>query len=376
MAAKITSYIDAGGNKRTGYIIDGSTFQDEQGLKSVEKGSIVDAGGKRYVKGVGQNGSSMLLEDYLKSRNMNPTNYVDSQGVLKGGYIKDGQTYADILATTPVEKGSLVSAGGKTWIKGMGAEGGSMLYSDYIKNSASDKSPGSGGGTVSIDKEAEAKAQYEKKLNAGQELYAEALKNSEAETQRRKEALEGEYAKLGKQLYRDYMTDRKKLPQLLAAQGITGGLSESSLLGLEAGYQSEMSENLRRRLSDMGDIELEAAENRLQLYKDKAEAEAKAEEDYAEALLELAREREHSAAEEAEQMAKAEKLLYTRALEKAEILAGAGDFSGYRALGYSEAEIAAMEKAYSEEQFATRLKNAQQKARYGNAEELLALLGY
>jgi len=34
-----------------------------------------------------------------------------------------------------------------------------------------------------------------------------------------------------------------------------------------------------------------------------------------------------------------------------------------------------MEQAYYEEQFAKRLKIAQQKARYGDSSELLALLG-
>ena len=67
--------------------------------------------------------------------------------------------------------------------------------------------------------------------------------------------------------------------------------------------------------------------------------------------------------------------MLSRAAEKAETLAKYGDFSGYRALGFSEEEIAAMEKAYYEEQFSARLKIAQQKARYGDTGELLELLG-
>lgn len=40
--------------------------------------------------------------------------------------------------------------------------------------------------------------------------------------------------------------------------------------------------------------------------------------------------------------------------KKAAVLAAAGDFSGYRALGYTDAEIASMEKAYQEGQRASR----------------------
>ena len=40
---------------------------------------------------------------------------------------------------------------------------------------------------------------------------------------------------------------------------------------------------------------------------------------------------------------------YARALDRAQTLAAAGDFSGYRALGYSDAEISAMQSAYDRE---------------------------
>ncbi len=375
MGAKTTSYIDAQGLKRTGYIIDGRTYEDAGATTPVGKGSIVEAGGKRYVKGVGEKGGSMLYSDYLSSQNMKATDYVDSQGTVKTGYIKGGKTYADILATTPIEKGSMVSAGGHTWVKGENGE--SMLYSDYLKSLETGKGETSGEGNEDAlsRMEAAAKEEYDKKISSNDSFYAAQLQRSDAEAARLKEGLEEEYALLGKQLYRDYMMDKKNLPQLLAAQGISGGLSESSLVGLGADYQSQLSENERRKFSAMQDVDAATAETRMQLLFDKAEADAKAEEDYAEKQMELVQRREKQAAEAAEKAAASEKLLYTRALEKAEALADLGDFSGYRALGYSEAEVAAMEKAYNEKQFATRLKIAQQKARYGDASELLALLG-
>lgn len=46
---------------------------------------------------------------------------------------------------------------------------------------------------------------------------------------------------------------------------------------------------------------------------------------------------------------------YSRAMERAQLLAAAGDFSGYRALGYSDAEIATLQNAYARETAANQL---------------------
>ena len=44
---------------------------------------------------------------------------------------------------------------------------------------------------------------------------------------------------------------------------------------------------------------------------------------------------------------------YNRALDRAQTLAQAGDFSGYRALGYSDAEIASLQNAYQRALYAS-----------------------
>ena len=49
---------------------------------------------------------------------------------------------------------------------------------------------------------------------------------------------------------------------------------------------------------------------------------------------------------------------YNRALDRAQTLAQAGDFSGYRALGYSEAEIASLQNAYNRAQAAAALSRS------------------
>lgn len=49
---------------------------------------------------------------------------------------------------------------------------------------------------------------------------------------------------------------------------------------------------------------------------------------------------------------------YNKALQKAETLAAAGDFSGFKALGYSDAEIKNMKSAYDRELAAEKLKSS------------------
>lgn len=53
-----------------------------------------------------------------------------------------------------------------------------------------------------------------------------------------------------------------------------------------------------------------------------------------------------------------DELAYSRNLDRAQTLAAAGDFSGYKALGYSDAEIKAMQDAYNREQAAARLSSS------------------
>ena len=350
MAAKTTSYIDANGVKRTGYIVDGRTYEDEGANIPVAKGSIVEAGGQRYVKGVGAGGESMLYADYLRQENMKATDYVDSNGLLKIGYVKDGKTYADILATKPVES---------VYADYTEGEGVGESYADVLRDLAKDS--------------------YDSAMEANKSIYEAGLSQQSRESESAIEKANGEYKALGTQLYRDYMMDKKNLPQLLAAQGISGGLSESSAIGLEADYMNNLSQNERERLGVIADIQEGARESALKLYLDKVAADKKAQEDYDFRQAEITEEEaalRKAAEEAAKKSAKADaESLYARAIEKAEILASVGDFSGYKAMGYSEEEIAAMEKAYFEKQFSERLKIAQQKAKYGDSSELLALLG-
>lgn len=61
---------------------------------------------------------------------------------------------------------------------------------------------------------------------------------------------------------------------------------------------------------------------------------------------------------------------YERALQQAETLAQSGDFSGYRALGYSESQIAAMENEYKKQSALTDAENNKPRLTFNQALQL------
>ena len=73
------------------------------------------------------------------------------------------------------------------------------------------------------------------------------------------------------------MKSRRDLPQLLAAQGYTGGLRESSMLGLETAYGENLAQNERERMSGIRSIEAGGLDNELTLAIENAKAQQDAE---------------------------------------------------------------------------------------------------
>lgn len=98
----------------------------------------------------------------------------------------------------------------------------------------------------------------------------------------------------------------ESLPPQLSAQGISGGLSESTNLGLETLYHDRLLQNEKQRQRGIGDIEAQGSSNALGVLKD-----------------------------------------YTaNAAERANTMASIGDFSGYKELGYTDEQIAALKAAW------------------------------
>ena len=77
-----------------------------------------------------------------------------------------------------------------------------------------------------------------------------AAETAERDAQDELKRIRGGYKSTDRQLYREYMESKRTLPQRLAAQGITGGLTESSQVRLAYSYGEELAENERARLAE------------------------------------------------------------------------------------------------------------------------------
>ena len=69
-----------------------------------------------------------------------------------------------------------------------------------------------------------------------------AAETAERDAQDALERIRGGYKSTDRQLYREYMESKRTLPQRLAAQGITGGLTESSQVRLANSYGEDGAE--------------------------------------------------------------------------------------------------------------------------------------
>jgi len=76
-----------------------------------------------------------------------------------------------------------------------------------------------------------------------------------ANLEKQKQALNLSYDNAAKQLYVDKRMSEKNTPQALAAQGYNGGLTESSLLGIQSGYENNLLTNEQNRNQGLANLE-------------------------------------------------------------------------------------------------------------------------
>ena len=162
---------------------------------------------------------------------------------------------------------------------------------------------------------------YDEQVRANNDALETAAARAREATQEALDSLNAGYQGTNRQLYRDYMQHRRTLPQEMAAQGYSGGLSESAMLRLRNSYEEGLNENERARIGQENSAKGQLAQ---QLYEAQAKAAA------------------------ANQQANQQRLSYLTALQeqqyqdmqqRAATLASAGDFSGYKNLGYSDTQI-------------------------------------
>lgn len=149
----------------------------------------------------------------------------------------------------------------------------------------------------------------------------EAYDAAERDAQEAISGIRGGYRATDRQLYREYMENRRTLPQQLAAQGISGGLTESSQVRLADSYGEQLAENERARLSEEAKVYADRDSRMASAKSEQGRADAEARRAHGESLARLWQEAEKNRREDA---AKA-----------AALLASAGDYSGYIGMGLS-----------------------------------------
>ena len=166
---------------------------------------------------------------------------------------------------------------------------------------------------------------YDEAVAANDAQAALAAERAAAAADEQLAALAAEYEGTNRQLYRDYMQTQRVLPQQLAAQGYTGGLTESARLRLGISYQDALARNEQARIAAAAGIGNERAQTKYEIAAAAAEANRQALANQNAQMIALEQERYQ----------------YDQALKEARVqqMAAAGDFTGMLDLGYSQDEV-------------------------------------
>jgi len=156
------------------------------------------------------------------------TNYFDPLGKSQTGYIIDGKTYKDPEGKVRVEKGSVVETAAGNYVL-TNAGGVKTDYGEASLKNATDY----------INK---MKEDSVKKNEAG-------YKSGEAQINARKRQAINTYNKEARNEYLKTMESQKNMAQLLKAQGLTGGMSESRILQNKLSYENAVN-LLKEKLND------------------------------------------------------------------------------------------------------------------------------
>ena len=213
-----------------------------------------------------------------------------------------------------------------------------------------------------------------------QSMYDDIYAQQEAQAQRQAEQLRQQYGYYGNlidqqyddlasQNYVQYMMEQKNLPQYLAANGLSGGATETSLLGLQSNYQNAINQGelARNQALAENNLQMSAAENEIynnlasvqaslqqsaisaimqaqqaeqaynQWYMEYTASRTDADRNYALQMMQMAQEEARYQTEVARQAEQDRLALEQWGWQKAQAAAGYGDFSQLGALGIDTA---------------------------------------
>lgn len=185
--------------------------------------------------------------------------------------------------------------------------------------------------------------------------------------------IEQSYDDLYRQLYIDRRMAEKNLPQQLAAMGISGGLSESTLLGTQTAYTDALRQGEQEKLGALSDIDQAISDARLtgdiNIANQAAQLAMSQLQSYSDLVSQLNDQNrwvtEFGANQQQNQIANSQwqqsfnrqqmldqlsrdDVSYDRKVQIAQYLyENTGDASGFRALGFTDAQIAALQNSYA-----------------------------
>ena len=162
---------------------------------------------------------------------------------------------------------------------------------------------------------------YSDQVKANNAALEKTRAQAQQDTRTQINALNASYQGTNRQLYRDYMNNRRTLPQQLAAQGYSGGLTESGMLRLANAYGESLAENERARHAQ------ETSYNQA-LSRQLFEAQMKTDAANQQAAQQLY----------ANQAALRE-AIWNNTQQRAAAMAAAGDYSEHGSLGFSKSQI-------------------------------------
>ena len=322
----VVQYWDKNGNRQIGYMINGQTYVDQAGTQRIGIGSRVQTGGGLYE--MTANGG-VLVPGYTQ------TTYEDAYGNKNIAYIgQDGLTYTNPVTGERIPVGSIVTTANGKYV--MTANGGVPITDAEIEQQRLN--------LIFQQRQQAAIDAINAATDAGVLAYQQMLPG-----------INSQYDTAAKQLYTNYMQENQAMPEQLAKMGLSGqGISESTAASLANSYQGNLSASELARRAAIQDVNNQIANLR-------AEAEAQK----AQTAYDLSGEQFSAwqwAQELQQQIQQAQQAQqwnqytwekefgmaqndadYQRQLAVAEMLAQYGDFSGYKALGFNDAQIAGME---------------------------------
>ena len=167
---------------------------------------------------------------------------------------------------------------------------------------------------------------YNTQVESNNSAAAEATERTLQQIGQQIDALNAQFRENNRALYRGFRDAARKLPQQLAAEGITGGLSESSHVKLRSDYEQKQSEAETERANSEAALRRKALESEQDNLTQAKKSNAAALQSYRNNQLSVEKEKRNEADERAK----------------------LGDFSLYEELGYSDEEIQSLRQGWEE----------------------------